>query len=196
MPAASTAMALLPITRFVAWHTGGGSFADRGPEPLEDGRRNARLARGELLKHGQRPLRRGTVDHRRAGADQIQRIAGHVGDDQRKQLCRTASPSNPPPLMRLSCLRTVFNCSILAPAALRCRVTASLSASVIASTGVAAGPSRPGNQADAKSSATAIRPAVGFARAGRAPASARSSPPAAPRADETLAAGVHNRPAR
>ena len=43
--------------------------------------------------------------------------------------------SNPPPLMRLSCLRTVLSCSMLAPAALRWRVTASLSASVMPSTG-------------------------------------------------------------
>jgi hypothetical protein len=43
--------------------------------------------------------------------------------------------ASPPPLIRLSCLRTVLSCSMLAPAALKCRVTASLSASAIPSTG-------------------------------------------------------------
>ena len=43
--------------------------------------------------------------------------------------------ASPPPLMRLSCLRTVLSCSIFAPAALKCRVTASLSASLIPTTG-------------------------------------------------------------
>ena len=45
------------------------------------------------------------------------------------------SRANPPPLMRLRCLRTVFNCWMLAPAPLKCRVTASLSSKRIVSTG-------------------------------------------------------------
>ena len=39
--------------------------------------------------------------------------------------------SRPPPLIRLNRFRTVLSCSMFAPAALRCRVTASLSASVM-----------------------------------------------------------------
>ena len=49
--------------------------------------------------------------------------------------------ANPPPLTRLSCLRTVLSCSMSAPAPLKCRVTACLSASEIPSTGA-------GNNAD------------------------------------------------
>ncbi len=43
--------------------------------------------------------------------------------------------ANLPPLIRLSCLRTVLSSSMLAPAPLKCFVTACLSASVMPSTG-------------------------------------------------------------
>ena len=43
--------------------------------------------------------------------------------------------ARPPPLIRLNCLRTVFNSAMSAPAVLRYRVTANLSASVIPSIG-------------------------------------------------------------
>ena len=58
-------------------------------------RRNAGLASGKLPEHGQRSFCRGAVFHGRAGSDHVQRIAEHVGNDERNQPSRAARPGKP-----------------------------------------------------------------------------------------------------
>ena len=59
---------------------------------LEHRRGDAGLADAELLEHRQRGLRRGRVGHGRAGGDHVQRVAEHVGDDQRNEPPGAARP--------------------------------------------------------------------------------------------------------
>ena len=138
MPAASTAVALLPITRFVTRHVGGlavagGSLAaaatrTRRPECRLRARRNC-SSTASAASGVERSSTVGPEAIRSSGSPSTSEM---ISDTSRPARHARASP---PPLMRLSCLRTVLSCSMFAPAALRCRVTASLSASVIASTG-------------------------------------------------------------
>ena len=169
-PAASTALALLPITRLLTRHVGARLGGVPAGARESKTRRRTPAARASYCSSTARAAA-GVEESATVGPEAMMSNGSPSTSEIISVISRPArqARASPPPLMRLSCLRTVLSCSMLAPAPLRCRVTASLSSRRCLRPGPAARPSRRRRSGTGRGRrARATRPAAGSLRPGDA----------------------------